>query len=984
MTHNIPSGTVTFLFTDIEGSTQLWEQHPEAMKLALARHDAILRETIETNHGHVFKTMGDEFCAVFTAAPDALAAALDAQRRLHAENWGETPIRVRIALHTGAAESRNGDYFGSPLNRVARLLSAGHGGQTLVSAATDELVRDYLLEGTELRDMGEWQLKDITCPEHIYQLMVPGLPSEFSPLRMMDALRSNLPAQLTSFIGRKKEIVAIKQLIANNRLTTLVGPGGTGKTRLSLEIGADLLNAFPDGVWFIELAPLTDPALVPQGAATALGLREEPERPLMETLSSYLRPKAALLILDNCEHLVEASARFAETLLQVCPNLRILASSREALSIPGEMPYRVPSLSVPDAQHLPVLEGFAQYEALRLFVERAQAALPGFTLTDRDIPFVTEICARLDGIPLAIELAAVRVKILKVEQIAERLSDRFRLLTGGSRTALPRQQTLRALIDWSYDMLSPSESAVLRRISVFAGGWTLEAAEEVCKSEVRNMKDEERSKETSNDGFLHPSDFILPPSIILHTYDVFDLLAQLVNKSLVVADADADERAETRYHLLETVRQYAREKLAEAGEGMEARDAHLKYFLDFVERVEPQGHGPQVAECLERLETELDNLRAALEWSLARDALSGLRLLNALGWFWEESGHLRDGLYWLEQFLSHPQTQSPSALRARALSIQGVLGGSHASFDESLAFYRELADEQGLAFCLLYLGRLVFQEDNEQAQRLLKESLALYRKLGDRLGMSEALNHLGVIATDMKDYALARTYLEEALSICREIKYVAGLTRTLANLGHLALKQDDYPVARRLLEESLAIENGISKSGAIIYSLLLLGELSLREGDYAQAGAYYERSLTVAQKAGISPWAPLKWIPVHLGYIALRQGDIALAKKHFKESLQGFKDTNITIGIVYTLEGQASIAVLQAQYVRAAQLFGWADGMRETLENARPVIEQTSVDHDLATIHAQMDEAGFTAAQTAGRAMSLNEGITYALETTDD
>ena len=942
----LPTGTVTFLFTDIEGSTQLWEQHPEAMKAALARHDAILRDAIETNHGHVFKTMGDEFCAVFSAAPDALAAAVNAQQRLHAENWDETPIKIRIALHTGAAELRDGDYFGPPLNRVARLLAAGHGEQTLVSAATDELVHDHLLEGTELRDMGEWQLKDITRPEHIYQLMAPGLPTEFSPLRTLDALRTNLPAQLTSFIGRKKEIAAVKQLIANNRLTTLIGPGGTGKTRLSLEVGADLLNTFPDGVWFVELAPITDPALVPQATATALGLREEPGRPLIETLGSYLRPKTALLILDNCEHLIDASARIAETLLQTCPQLRILTSSREGLSIPGEALYRVPSLSVPAAHSQPAAEALMQYEAARLFIDRAKNVLPRFTVTDQDAPILAQICSRLDGIPLAIELAAVRVKILKLDQIAARLDDRFRLLTGGSRTALPRQQTLRALIDWSYDMLPESESAVLRRISVFVGGWTMPAAEMVCE----DMPD----------------------------YEVLDIITQLANKSLIVVDAD--DTTETRYHLLETIHQYAREKLANTDEGMNIRDRHLRYFLELAERAELELTGPQAAECLNKLEIELDNLRAALEWSLDRDILSGLRLATALLWFWDENGHLRDGLYWLDQLLSHAEAQSPTILRAKALSIQGILGGSRESFDESLKLYRELGDQNGLAFCLLYLGRLIFQEDNEQAQQLITESLALYQQLGDQLGISEALSHLGLIASDVKDYERARTYLEEGLAICRKISYVAGMTRTLADLGLLALKQEDYPAARHWLEESLATQNSIGKGGAIIYSLLALGELSLREGDYAQARAYYERSLSVAEKAGISPWAPLKWIPVHLGYIALRQGNIAQAKKHFEDSQQSFKETGITIGIVYTLEGQASLATLEGHLAQAARLFAWADVMRETLGNTRPPVEQLSVDRDLATIRAGLDEGTFAAAQTKGREMSMDDAVAYALE----
>ena len=961
-TGTFPTGTFTFFFTDIEGSTQLWELHPEAMKFALSRHDAILRTAIESHGGHVFKTLGDEFCAVFSAAPDALAAALDAQRNLLNEPWGNTPIKVRIALHTGAAENRDGDYFGPPLNRVARLLAAGHGGQTLVSAATDELVRDHLLVGTQLRDMGEWQLKDITSPEHIYQLVAPGLPSEFSPLRTMDALRTNLPAQLTSFVGRKKEMAAIKQLIANNRLTTLVGPGGTGKTRLSLEIGADLVNVFADGVWFIELASLTDPSLLPQAAATAVGLREEPGRSLLESLSGYLRPKTALLILDNCEHMVEASAHFAETLLRNCPVLRILTSSREALSIPGEASYRVPPLSVPDAYALEKLNSPMQYEAVRLFVERATTVLPSFTLTEKDAPIVAQICSRLDGIPLAIELAAVRVKILKVEQIAERLNDRFRLLTGGSRTALPRQQTLRALIDWSYDLLSEPERAMLMQLSVFVSGWTLEAAEAVVSIQLSVTSEQPLKTE-------HWS----------LTTDVLDLLMQLVNKSLVTMDID--DETEPRYRLLETVRQYAREKLLENDQAVEqTRDRHLAYFLNVAQQAEADLTGPRVAECLYQLEIELDNLRAALEWALNRNIHAGLQLVSDLFWFWDESGRLRDGLYWLEQFLAKPEGREPTLLRARALSIQGTLAGSRTSLQESQAIYRTIDDKLGLAFSLLYLGRLIFQEDNQQAKQLITESLSLYRALGNKPGMSEALNHLGVLASDMKDYEQAHLYLEEGLTICREIKYVACMTRTLADLGLLAIKEENYPLARRWLEESISNQNNIGKGGAIIYSLLLLGELSLREGNFAEARGYYERSLAVAKKAGISPWAPLKWIPVHLGYIALKQGNLAQAEKHFIESHQSFKNTGITIGIVYTIEGQAALALQQGAPQQAAQLFAWANAMRENIGNSRPPIEQTSVERDLATIRTQLDAATFTAAQAAGRAMSIDEVVSYAIQ----
>ncbi|HZO88686.1 MAG TPA: adenylate/guanylate cyclase domain-containing protein, partial [Chthonomonadaceae bacterium] len=462
------SGTLTFLFTDIEGSTRLWEQHPEAMRSALARHDVLLQEAIEQHSGHVFKTIGDAFCAAFDAAPSALAAALSAQRALASEDW-QAPIRlrVRMALHTGAAEARGGDYFGPPLNRVARMLAAGHGGQVLLSQAACDLLGDALPEGVSLRDLGRHRLRDLQQSEHLYQLLHPNLPADFPPLRSLEAFAHNLPVQLTSFIGREKEMEEIKRLLSTAHLLTLTGSGGCGKTRLALQVAADRVEEYADGVWLVELAAIADLGLVPQTVAVALGVSEEPNRPLGETLANYLRPKSLLLVLDNCEHLLTACAQLADTLLRTCPKVRILASSREGLGLLGEALYHVPSLSLPDEKRLPTLEQLSQYEAVRLFVERAVLSRPDFAVTAQNAASVVQICSRLDGIPLAIELAAARARALAVEQLAQRLDDRFRLLTGGSRTALPRQQTLRALIDWSYDLLSEAERTLLRRLSVF-------------------------------------------------------------------------------------------------------------------------------------------------------------------------------------------------------------------------------------------------------------------------------------------------------------------------------------------------------------------------------------------------------------------------------------------------------------------------------------------------------------------------------------
>ncbi|MFN8387780.1 MAG: adenylate/guanylate cyclase domain-containing protein [Anaerolineales bacterium] len=493
---DIPSGTVTFLFTDIEGSTKLAQAYPDKWESLREKHHAVLKETIESNNGYVFQIIGDEFCVAFHTAKDALNAAIEAQRALQTSEVFETSevlrIRVRMGIHTGEAEARNGEYRGYlTLSMIQRVMSAGHGGQILLSGASEMLLRGQLPADVSLRDMGERKLKDVPQPARIFQVVAPDLQSEFPALRALDVFPNNLPAQLTSFIGREKEIHDVIQALSpplpvgeglgvseQSRLITLTGSGGTGKTRLSLQVASNVLEQFKDGVWFIELAPISEPALVPSAVANVLRLRVEDARPIMDVVVDWLSDKEALLILDNCEHLIDACAQFANTILQNCRGARILASSREALGIAGEVAYRVPSLPTPNE---PLdIQQLQTFDSVKLFIQRATLTLPSFQLTDENASFVAQICSRLDGIPLALELAAARVRALSVAQIAERLDDRFRLLTGGSRAALPRQQTLRALIDWSYQLLSEDERLLFRRLAVFVGGWTLDAAESVC------------------------------------------------------------------------------------------------------------------------------------------------------------------------------------------------------------------------------------------------------------------------------------------------------------------------------------------------------------------------------------------------------------------------------------------------------------------------------------------------------------------------
>lgn len=794
----LPTGTVTFLFTDIEGSTRLWEVHPEAMRSALARHDALLRQAIDASNGVVFNTFGDAFCAAFATAPEALSAAVEAQIALNSEPWPEgLSLRVRMALHTGTAELRDGDYLGQPLNRIARLLSAGHGGQVLVSAATQELARDTLPPSVRFKPLGEHRLRDLGRPETVFQLCPPDLPSEFPALRSLEnpQLPNNLPQQVTSFIGREKEIAEIRSLMERTRLLTLTGTGGCGKTRLSLQVAADLLENYPGGVWLVELAPLADPALVPQTLARVLGVTEEAGKPLTQTLAAALKPRRLLIVLDNCEHLVVACSQLCDTLIRTCPGVRVLASSREGLSIAGETVYRVPSLSLPDASRPLSLQSLSQYEAVRLFVERAQAALSTFSVTNANAPALAQLCVHLDGIPLALELAAARVRSLSVEEINNKLDNRFRLLTGGSRTALPRQQTLRAAIDWSYDLLNAQETRLLRRLSVFAGGWTLAAAEPVGAGE-------------SGAG----------PGI--EAWEVLDLLTSLVEKSLVNAQVQGET---TRYGLLETVRQYAHDRLMESREHNAVCARHADFFLTLAEEARPQWHGSEQVYWLGVFTEESDNLRQALafyteEAKKGESGEKGMRLASALQIFWQIHGHLSEGREHLRVLLAQPGGQEPTPARAGALHTAGTLASIHG--------------------------------DYAQARKLLEESLAMRRVLGHKPGISVSLGNLGGVVWRQGDLARARVLYQESLVLAREAGDRHFTAFALLNLGNVACDQGDYPGASALYEESLALWRELGNKMRIAEALGDLGSMRHAQGDLARARDHFKESLSLSRELG--------------------------------------------------------------------------------------------------------------------------------------
>ncbi len=824
----LPTGTVTFLFTDMEGSTELLQRLGDyRYGEILEEHRRLLRAAFSEGGGHEIDTQGDAFFVSFQDVRDAVAAVVAAQRAITAHPWpADTPVRVRMALHTGTGADAASRYVGLDVHRAARICAAGHGGQILLSLATAALIEHALPPGTSLRDLGSHRLKDLQQPEKVFQLLHPDLPADFLPLKSLDAFANNLPHQLTSFIGREQEMVEVKRLLSTTCLLTLAGAGGTGKTRLALQVATDVLEEYPDGVWLVELAALADPALVPQTVAAALGAREVPGRPLLSTLLDYLYRKKLLLVMDNCEHLMQACTVLIEAMLRTCPNLRILATSREVLDIPGEVVWRVPSLSLPDPGRLPPTEILLQSEAVRLFVERAAAARPAFTLTPQNASAVTAVVQRLDGIPLAIELAAARVPALSVEQIATRLDDRFRLLTRGGRTSLPRHQTLQAAFDWSYHLLEEPERAVLRRLAVFAGGWTLEAGEAVC----------------AGDG--------------VEPLGVLDLLTQLVFKSWVLMD---EQEGDVRYRFLETVRQYSLERLRESGEAGVIRQRHQNWYLAQAEKAEPELTGSDQGTWLNRLEVEHDNIRAALEWSMESGVEPGLRLASALWRFWYVRGYSKEGRGWLEALLK-ASSGAPPVLRAQALAAAGnlaVLGRSDyavgRSFcEESLAIWRELGDRQGIAVALSNLGLLASDHgDHASARALCEESLTIRRELGDKQGVAISLNNLGVVAYRQGDYVAACTLFHEGLAIFRELKNRQHVAMALTNLGLVTSGQSDYALARSFYAEGLAIRRELGDKRGIAYSLEGFAGLTIAQGQPEQAARLLGAADTLREAIGV-------------------------------------------------------------------------------------------------------------------------------------
>jgi predicted ATPase/class 3 adenylate cyclase len=820
----LPTGTVTFLFTDIEGSTKLLQRLGDQFRAVLEHHGRILREAIASGGGTEVQTEGDSFFAVFPRPEGALLATVQAQRALAAEEWpGGDSVRVRMGLHTGEGILGGDSYMGLDVHLAARIAAAGHGGQILVSEATRKRVEDAP-QGVSFRDLARHRLKDIERPEHLYDVVIEGLPEEFPAIRTLDARPTNLPAQRTSFVGRDREVAEVTELLAKARVITLTGPGGTGKTRLALKVAADRLDQFPDGAFFADLSPIVDPGLVPSVIAQALVVREQAGRDLLETLADHLRDRHLLLVIDNSEQVIEAGPALAR-LVDEAPRLTILATSRAPFHISAEREYQVPPLTVPDPSRGGDLDAVRASEAVALFTERVAAVKPGFRLTDQNASAVAQIAARLDGLPLALELAASRLKVLTPEALLERLDQRLSLLTGGARDAPERQRTLRTTIEWSHDLLGVEEQRLFARFGTFNGGWSLEAAEAICG-----------------------------PGLGV---EVLDGLGTLLDHS-IVRQGETDD-GEPRFTMLETIREFAVERLAASGEEEDLRTRHLEHFRNLAEEAGPQLTRENRGHWVARLEVDHDNLRAALDWAeRTGDADAGLRTVAAVWRFWLQRGHLSEGRDRLQRILSMPEAGIRSPARARALS---ALGGitywqndyppMRAAYREAVDIAREVGDKRLLASALLDLSFAPYIErDHDGVEPILREGLAVAQEAGDRILTAQFWSSMGFLEFLRGNPVAALQIRATAIEIYREEGQVWELAQEMGGQAMISRAAGDLDGAKRHARESLQLVVKANDTLSISMGLMPLAHIANDQGQHERAARLLGASARIRDELG--------------------------------------------------------------------------------------------------------------------------------------
>ena len=971
-----PLRTMTFLLTAVEGGAARTDAH----------HDALLRDAITRHGGNTLRIVDGAFCVAFADASAGVRAAVDAQTALCAAEHATSV--VRMGLHSGTVEEGEDEELGGPtLARAARVVAAAQGGQILVTAATVALLDRSTLRGTEWRDLGDHTLRGFARPERLYQLGVAGLRSEFQPIRTQEALRTNLPPSLTLFIGRRQALAQIREQLHRSRMVTLVGAGGTGKTRLSLEAASQHVGDFPDGVWLVELAPLTDATLLPGTIAAALGARAEGDTPPMTLIESTLRDQRVLLLLDNCEHVIDEAAKAARTLLRALPRLQLLATSRQALGIEGETLYRVPSLTLPGPADSATPAEVSASEAAQLFIDRALAVQPGFALTDRNAAAIAQVCRQLDGIPLALELAAARLTALSVQEIARRIDDRFRLLTGGLRTALPRQRTLRALVDWSYDLLTAEERSVLDALAVFAGSFSLEGAEQVAADGPQSAS------------------------------SVLDAIDHLVGKSLLIAETQ--DGSGTRYRLLETIRQYASEKLAEGGRAEEVRRRHFECFAKLASAGASALAGPTALEWLDRLEAEHDNLRAALDWSGNAYPADYARLCGALSYFWDTRGHYTEAWNRLGRALTlHTKRDQ---VRLDALIGAGLsaykLAHTQRSDDllsEAITLAQELGNAGSEAQALLWLAcDRMHSQGPDGFEPLPLRGLPLARMAGVRQFEALTLMELGRAALDRGQHAKAQRLFLESAKLGVDAGCVIDTPSAIHHAGQCALEQLDFASARRLLDDALVQHRRIGNHHDAAVTLGLLGQLALNEQRLDEAHALTSESLRTFRSLH-DPKCGAREAVLHASVLHA-MGDGAQALPHAQSAADAYRELGFplyraralcTLGCIHAALGDGDAArralfdglgeqqratrdtwlpdlleMIAATYAAdpvAPQLLGAAAAMRE--RSNIPLLPSDRVQHERrhADVRARHPEAAFDRAFALGRALTRDDAIQAA------
>jgi predicted ATPase/class 3 adenylate cyclase len=965
---NLPTGTVTFLFTDVEGSTQLWERYPDEARSALVRHDRIIEENVDRNGGSVVRPRGegDSRFAVFSGAINAVAAAAAMQQALHREPWpAPTPLRVRMALHTGEADLREGDYYGSTVNRCARLRAAAHGGQTLISQTTADLVRESLPVGVELRDLGEHMLRDLQLPERIFQLVAPGLPAAFPSLRAEATFFTNLPAEVGPFIGRQEELKTLCEQLLRTRLLTITGAGGAGKTRIALRLANEVGTGYRDGVALVELGTLSDSDMIEQTVASVFGVREDGDTSLRENLIYYLQRKTVLLVFDNCEHLLDACAGFLSVLLSKSSELKIIATSRERLGINGETTYSLPMLAVPDQPEKITVDGVQAYDAVELFVAEATNADSAFKVTEKNVVPIAELCKHLDGNALAIRLAASLTPTLSVDDMQKRLGERFDVLVFGRREEEPRHRTLKAAIDWSYELLGPQEATAFRRLAVFAGAWSLQAAEIVCSDrEIARGK-------------------------------IVTILANLVRKNLIVKVAAGDDEPESRFSMLESVREYAGMRLRETKEVDRLRQEHAEYFVEFATRQAARlwGDEPQVG--LSRLERDYDDLVSTLEWArntkAGQESGLGLQLAAELGRFWERRGFITEGRYRLAQALRIKKRAEHERFRVEALEaaarlafLQNDYAEAIALDEDSLKIRRRLAAksgdtrlQQGVVGVLNKIGLAALRSgDYELAKERLSEALELGKEINHTRGVVSALGHLAELASRQGDYEEAKAHYEECLVCARRQKGRQKDTSTLEALsgqGRIAMVQGKYDEAMAAFRAGLDIRKTHRNKTELAYSHSDLSEVAFRKGDYEIAAMHAEESLRLRDESP-SEWGIAKSLQL-LAQAKHKLGLPSEALREAAESLAIFERIQYKKGIAECLMTIATIRLDLGEKETAAELFGAAESLLDSL-GAQLAPDQRAY-YDTAILAPARDRLD-SRDWARGRNFDVQEGIQLA------